>query len=107
MIELSEDVGYARNRELAHDFWRSLELAKDSRLIIFLRFNPDDYIKNNENITSCWSYNKQGICTVKKIKKNEWNERLNSLKEQIEYWINPQNKTDKIIEIIQLFYDIE
>jgi hypothetical protein len=25
---------YARNRELAHDFWRSLELAKDSNKLL-------------------------------------------------------------------------
>ena len=87
MMELSQDVGH--------------------RSIVFIRFNPDNYKKNGINITSCWGQDKNGIYLVKKSKKNEWNERLNSLKEQIEYWINPENKTDKIIEIIQLFYDNE
>jgi hypothetical protein len=32
----------------------------------------------------------------------EWNERLEGLSSQIDYWINPINKT---IEIIQLYYD--
>ena len=49
--------------------------------------------------------NKNGFCVVKKSKKKEWEFRLNSLKEQVQYWINPQNKTNKTIEIIQLFYD--
>ena len=42
---------------------------------------------------------------IKKSKEKEWNERLNTLKEQIDYWINPENKTDKTVEVIQLFYD--
>ena len=50
--------------------------------------------------------NKKGLCVVKKTKKTEWEERLNSLKEQITYWIHSDNMTTKIIEIIQLFYDI-
>ena len=86
---------------------RLMEISQDlnHRPVIFIRFNPDDYKINNNKITSCWGVNKKGICVVKKIKINEWNERLNNLKIQIEYWLN--NRTDKIIEIIQLFYDVE
>jgi Holliday junction resolvasome RuvABC endonuclease subunit len=41
---------------------------------------------------------------VKKSKQNEWEKRLETLTEQIDYWL--ENKTDKMVEIIQLFYDI-
>ena len=74
--------------------------------IIFIRFNPDDYEKDGENITSCWGQDMKGICVVKKSKKSEWNERLNTLEEHINYWITPGNITNKTIEIIQLYYDI-
>ena len=88
---------------------RIMELSQDvnHRPIIFIRFNPDDYKNiNNENITSCFGMdNRSGVLIVKKSKQKEWNERLNVLKNVIEYWINPANKTDKMIEIIQLFYD--
>ena len=88
---------------------RIMELSQDvnHRPIIFIRFNPDDYKNiNNENITSCFGIdNRSGVLIVKKSKQKEWNERLNVLKNVIEYWINIENKTDKIIEIIQLFYD--
>ena len=86
---------------------RIMELSQDlgHRPIIFIRFNPDDYTKNGTTITSCWGYNKKGICTIKKSKQNEWDSRLESLKEEIMYWINPENITDKTIEIIPLFYD--
>ena len=86
---------------------RIMELSQDIcfRSIIFIRFNPDDYKdKNNKLIKSCWCLNKSGICVVKKQKINEWNKRLENLKETIKYWLN--NKTSKTIEIIQLFYDM-
>lgn len=81
-----------------------MELSKDNgfRPIIFIRFNPDDYINNEGNkITSCWS--NKGLCTLKKSKINEWNERLNRLKNEVNYLLN--NNTEKTIEIKQLFYD--
>ena len=84
-----------------------MELSQDlnHRPIIFIRFNPDDYNKKDEKITSCWSINKKGICVIKKSKKNEWQNRLNALLQQIEYWTRIENMTDKTIEIIQMFYD--
>ena len=87
---------------------RIMELSQDvgHRPIVFIRFNPDEYEKDGTNITSCWGQNKKGLCVVKKTKKTEWEERLNSLKEQIIYWIHPDNMTSKTIEIIQLFYNL-
>jgi hypothetical protein len=85
---------------------RIMELSQDlgHRPIVFIRFNPDDY-NNGKNISSCWGQDKKGICVVKKCKKEEWNKRLNTLEETIQYWTYPVNKTNKTIEIIQLFYD--
>ena len=87
---------------------RIMELSQDlgHRPIIFIRFNPDDYEKDGINVTSCWYLNKQGICVVKKSKKDEWSQRLNVLENHINYWINPENTTNKTIETIQLFYDM-
>jgi len=83
---------------------RLMEISQDlgHRNIIFIRFNPDDYI-NNKNIKmdSCWKLNSKGNLIL--YNKENWTTRLNSLKDQIEYWIS--NKTDKMIEIIQLYYD--
>ena len=82
-----------------------LSLDLDHRPIIFIRFNPDEYKnENNELIKSCWYINKLGVCVVKKTKINEWNNRLQTLKDIITYWLN--NETNKTIEIIQLFYDL-
>ena len=102
-IDENQHIGYdcsCENRRL-------MELSQDlgHRPIIFIRFNPDNYEINGENITSCWGQDKKGICVVKKSKKHEWNQRLNVLEERINYWISPENITNKTIETIQLFYD--
>ena len=86
---------------------RLMELSRDvgHRSIVFIRFNPDGYKHNGKNITSCWAVNKKGICVVKKTKIAEWNDRLNSLRTQIQYWID--NHTNKTIETIHLFYTLD
>ena len=87
---------------------RIMELSRDvgHTPIVFIRFNPDDYEENGTKISSCWGLDKNGICVIKKSKKCEWMQRLNTLKEQICYWMNPTNTTNKTIETIHLFYDV-
>ena len=46
-----------------------------------------------------------GICSIKKTKIKESNTRLTVLHNQIEYWTVPENKTEKTIEVVELFYD--
>jgi hypothetical protein len=86
---------------------RLMELSRDvnHRPLVFIRFNPDEYINTDKRVTSCWGINKQGICCIKKSKIKEWNDRLELLKDQIEYWCNSNNITSKTIEIVELFYD--
>jgi hypothetical protein len=64
---------------------RTMQLSQDlaHRPIIFIRFNPDDYKKDGKNITSCWGFDGNGICVVKKSKKDEWTQRLNVLENHI------------------------
>lgn len=84
---------------------RLMEISRDldHRPIIFIRFNPDDYIDINGNkIESCWKLNGMGIVVVPKEKQEEWNNRLQVLIEQIQYWID--NSSEKTVEIIELFY---
>jgi len=93
------------NYESICEHKRMMELFQDvgERPIVFIRFNPDNYVDENGNkITSCWSQNKQGMMTVKKCKKKEWVDRINVLKTQIRYYVD--NPTNKEIETIQLFY---
>ena len=84
---------------------RLMELSQDlqHRPIIFIRFNPDSYT-NQEGISikSCWRLNKLGILQITKTKQKEWEDRIETLKQQIQYWIDYPTK--KTIEIIELFY---
>ncbi len=86
---------------------RIMEISQDinHRPLIFIRFNPDDYKKEEVRITSCWGIGKSGTCSIKRNKKSEWEERLQTLQNQIVYWTNPENQTNKTVEVVQLFYD--
>ena len=82
-----------------------MEISQDvgHRPIVFIRFNPDGYTDNKGNkIKTCWEQGIKGIMVIKNNKKEEWNDRLNILHEQIKYWI--ENPSEKTIEIIELFY---
>lgn len=83
---------------------RLMELSQDllHRPIVFIRFNPDDYEKDGELIKSCWKLNKHGVMSISKKKESEWIDRINSLLNLIQYWID--NPVEKMIEIIELFY---
>ena len=84
---------------------RLMELSQDlqHRPIVFIRFNPDDYTNQDGILVkSCWKLNKLGIMQITKTKQEEWEERIETLKQQIQYWI--ENPTEKTIETIELFY---
>ena len=107
IIIVEIDENQHKNYDCSCENKRIMEISKDvgHRPIIFIRFNPDNYEKNGNKIKSCWQINKLGIYCINKTKINEWNERLKFLEETIRYWLNPINKTDKLIEVINLYYD--
>jgi hypothetical protein len=84
---------------------RLMELSQDlhHRPIVFIRFNPDDYTdQTGATVKSCWRVNKLGVMQIMKTKESEWKERMECLKQQIQYWID--NPTEKTVEIVELFY---
>jgi len=103
IIEIDENQ-HRRYEEICENK-RIMELSKDlsHRPIVLIRFNPDEYKNGESKITSCWNYTKKGLMSVKKSKQKEWGERLETLKETVEYWVN--NQTEKTIELVYLFYD--
>jgi hypothetical protein len=105
IVEIDENAH--TNYDCSCENKRLMELSQDinHRPLIFIRFNPDEYITKDEKVTSCWTYNKLGISTIKKTKQEEWQNRLDCLCNQIIYWCNEENKTNKTIEVIHLFYD--
>lgn len=106
LIIVEIDENSHSNYDCSCENKRLMELSKDVgfRNIVFIRFNPDDYIDNDGNkIKSCWKINKtSGVLVIDPKKAIEWERRLNVLIEQIKYWVN--NQSEKMIEIVQLFY---
>ena len=86
---------------------RLMTISQDlgHRPIIFIRFNPDTYINIlKERIKSCWDITaKTGLLKI--VNQKEWTNRLEKLKQCIDYWTNPKNNLEKTIEIVQLYYD--
>ena len=104
IIEIDENKH--ANYDCSCENKRIMEISQDlaHRPIVFIRFNPDSYEVNESTISSCWHVNMNGFCVVKKSKQKEWEQRLNTLDETLKYWIDPANKTSKMVEIIELFY---
>ena len=61
--------------------------------------------RDGKSITSCWGINKFGLACIKPSKVKEWNERLVALKNMIQYWLSPENISEKTVQVIELFYD--
>ena len=77
------------------------------RHIVFIRFNPDDYLdKDNNKITSCWGIDRNGLSSVKKSKRREWGNRLESLKNVVDRYLNiDEIDVSEPITTEHLFYD--
>lgn len=106
IIIIEIDENQHTNYDCSCDNKRLMEISRDMghRNIVFIRFNPDDYISSDKTkIKSCWKMNSFNISCVPKNKIIEWSARLESLKLQIDYWL--KNKTNKMIEIVQLYYN--
>jgi hypothetical protein len=85
---------------------RTMSLMRDHgmRPIVFIRFNPDKYIDSHGNKhTSCWGLDKNGLCRVKKNKKEEWEHRLSVFLDVLGKSMD--TVPGKELTEIKLFYD--
>lgn len=107
VIIIEIDENQHKNYDCSCENKRLMQISQDlgHKPIIFIRFNPDDYYNNGIKINSSWTFNNNGISIINKNKITEWNNRLDTLEKQINYWISPSNITDKTIQTIQLFFD--
>ena len=106
IIIVEIDENQHRDYDCSCENKRLMEISQDvgHRPIVFIRFNPDDYInKNNEKVQTCWRLNKLGVMSIMIKYKEVWENRLNVLIDRIQYWI--ENLTDKTVEVEQLYYD--
>ena len=107
IIVIEVDENQHVNYDCSCENKRLMEISQDvgHRSIVFVRFNPDQYVnKDGIKINTCWTINKSTkLLCVSKANDKEWTNRLNSLMQQVQYWLD--NKSEKMVEIVQLFYD--
>jgi hypothetical protein len=102
IIEVDENQHRRYDCSCEHKRLMEISLDLGHRPIVFIRFNPDDYIdKEQKKVKSCWSISKTGVLSINS--KKHWNERLEALKIQVDYWM--KHKSEKTLEIVELFYD--
>jgi hypothetical protein len=109
VINIEIDENQHKSYEEICENKRLMIISKDldHRNLIVIRFNPDGYIKNKEKHLSCWTVNKDGLHNIKKTYEKEWKKRLKQLCDTIEFWLKPENVSDKMIHVINLFFDEE
>lgn len=105
IIEIDENQHKSYDCSCENKRLMEISLDYNHKSIVFIRFNPDDYMIDGKKIVSPWiqGYGDKGLLTIDKDRKTDWESRLFCLTEQINYWLI--NNTSKTIETIQLFYD--
>ena len=84
-----------------------MELFQDlgNKPLVMIRFNPDEYLNDkNEMVKSCW-INRSGLMAINNNKKKEWQDRLTTLKNNLNYYLD--NEPQKDVQIEYLYYDIQ
>jgi hypothetical protein len=113
LIHLNEHSIIVEIDEHAHRRYDSqCEISRTHRIhealdrnVIFIRFNPDNYIdKNKKQIPSCFVIDRAiGLTTIRKPQQKNWEHRLEILKQAIQKAID--NPPELPIEEVFLFYD--
>jgi hypothetical protein len=100
IIECDEN----QHKDTSCENMRTMELFQDfnNRPIVFIRFNPDSYVKDGKKFLSSFKMHKTLDVPVIRDKK-EWNNRLDVLKETINKFL--ENIPEKEITNEFLFYD--
>jgi hypothetical protein len=102
LVEIDEDQH--KSYDQLCDNKRTMELFNDlgNRPIVFIRFNPDDYIcSSGKRHSSCFAAHK--LLGVQCIDNEQFSQRLQCMKTVIDYYLN--EIPSKEITIIKLFFD--
>ena len=98
-IDENQHGGYAEICENRRIMELSVDLAH--RPIVFLRFNPDGYVRNKIRVANPWKRTKTGVSLQGKYKE-QWNERLYELCGRFKYWM--ENVPEKSVTTEHLYF---
>lgn len=116
LIDLEPNILLVEVDEYKHETYgdcyeeqRFKEIVDDvyPRKLAMIRFNPDAYVnENGVTVPSCWARNeKTRKLEVKKKSLNDWQNRIDKLCEEIEFYVN--NDMVESTNVKYLFYDHE
>ena len=106
VIVIEVDENQHQDYDTMCDNMRTMQLSQDNahRPTVFIRFNPDGYIKDGHKVPSCFHLNSLGVCVVSKKQTKQWNLRLEELEKTIEKYLIFKEKY-KTVQRINLFYN--
>jgi hypothetical protein len=88
VIEIDENQHKSYDTSCNNRRLMSIFEGLGSRPMIMIRFNPDGY----DNVPSCWTRNH----TL--VNEKDWNERLETLRERIVYWMDNEPERELSFE---------
>ena len=105
IIEIDEGGHRKYDKEKDTNRTKIIEKCLDNYYLTIIRFNPDSYKDEKGNkIKSCWKISKtDGLLYIPDDKKDEWEERLKSLKKNVKKWVN-NNDENETTNIIYLYF---
>lgn len=88
---------------------RLMELFEDGGRIpiMMVRFNPDAYVREDgTRVPSCWGVTGKGLCAVKRTRKDDWESRLEALRQTVQEMIDRAADPLQLKEVdeMRLFY---
>jgi hypothetical protein len=104
IVEVDENKHVGYNPMCDHR--RVMELSQDfaHRPVVFIRFNPDAYVREDGiRVPSCWAHLQTGVMTLKKDTLENWADRLDTLSQAVAHWT--ANIPKRTIEMAELFYN--
>ena len=97
-----ESCDKRRYHDIAHDVYSS----SGERPIVFLRFNPDEYIdKSGSLISTPWCRLKTGLWSISKDRVIEFIDRTDILTSRINYYLDEDNIPSAPITVETMFYN--
>lgn len=76
----------------------------DHRPVVFIRFNPDGYVDlDGKTHTSCFGFDSPGNLDVRRSKQAEWEMRLETLREEVDYWM--RERSTESMKVVNLFFN--
>jgi hypothetical protein len=113
VVEVDENQHLVYDNSDENKRLQDLQNDIKGKKLMFFRFNPDQYISEEDTkIGSCWRKDKEGVCRIVSTKQDEWNKRLDRLRQKIDFVSKMSEDKhckymfhETTIDVTELFFD--